>query len=104
MTRSANQVTRPRRHWLALALLAMLTAGWVVGCDQDEGERCQSTPDCEPPLVCNLATATCSSKSVAGQIDATVPQGPIPDAAVDAVDAQPDSAIDAMIDAMIDAI
>jgi len=100
MTRARTQVTRSRRHWLALALLAMLTVGWVVGCDQGEGDRCQSQDDCVSPLVCNLATGTCSSKNTSGQIDATVPDGPLPDAAVDAIDALPDSSIDAMIDAI----
>jgi hypothetical protein len=100
MTRTPTQVTRSRRHWLALALLAMLTVGWAVGCDQGEGDRCQSQDDCVSPLVCNLATATCSSKNTSGQIDATVPDGPLPDAAV----ALPDSSIDSSIDAMIDAI
>ncbi len=93
--------TRSRRHWLALALLTMISIGWAVGCDQGEGERCQSQDDCVSPLVCNLATGTCSSKNTSGQIDATVPDGPLPDAAVDAVDAAPDSSIDAMIDAPI---
>ncbi len=93
--------TRSRRHWIALAVLAMLTAGWAVGCDQGEGERCQTRDDCVSPLVCNLATGTCSSKNTSGQIDATVPDGPLPDAAVDASDALIDSSIDAMIDATI---
>ena len=101
---TSTQNSRSRRHWLALALLAMITAGWIVGCDQGEGERCQSQDDCESPLVCNLATGTCSSKNTSGQIDATVPDGPPPDAAVDAVDALPDSSIDSSLDAMIDAI
>ena len=100
MSKSPSKVTRSRRHWLALALLAVLTAGWAVGCNQGEGERCQSQDDCESPLVCNLATGTCTSKNTSGQIDATVPDGPLPDAAVDAVDAQPDAMIDAMIDAI----
>ncbi len=99
--RPRTQVTRSRRHWLALAMLATLTAGWVASCNQSEGERCQNQDDCESPLVCNLATGTCSSKNTSGQIDATVPDGPLPDAAVDAL---PDSSIDSSVDAMIDAI
>ena len=83
----------------AFAVLAILTAGWMVGCDQEEGQRCQTSDDCQSPLGCNLATLTCSSKNTSGQIDATVPDGPPPDAAIDAVDASPDAAIDAMIDA-----
>jgi hypothetical protein len=93
--------TRSRRHWLALALLAVLATGWAVGCGQGEGDRCQKRADCESPLVCNLATGTCTGENTSGQIDATVPDGPPPDAAVDAVDAPPDSSIDAMIDAPI---
>ncbi|MBA3455233.1 MAG: hypothetical protein H0T42_19235 [Deltaproteobacteria bacterium] len=92
--------TRPQRHWLALGLLAIITTGWVVSCDQEEGQRCQHRDDCESPLTCNLATLTCTGKNTSGQIDATVPDGPPPDAAVDAL---PDSSIDGAIDAMIDA-
>jgi hypothetical protein len=74
-----------------------MAALWVIGCDQGEGERCQSQSDCTDPLVCNLATLTCSTKSSAGQIDATVPTDAPADVAVDAIDAAPDSSIDAII-------
>jgi len=80
------------RRWLALGLVAMASALWASGCDQGEGERCQSTRDCVAPLKCNLATLTCSAESTAGQIDATIADGPPADAAVDAA---PDAMIDA---------
>jgi hypothetical protein len=88
---------RPRtlRHWLALCAFAITAAVWAIGCDQGEGERCQSQGDCESPLVCNLATLTCSSANTSGQIDASVPDGPPADAAIDAIDAPPDAMIDA---------
>jgi len=101
-------MTTPRRrihrHWLAIGLLAFGFAVWAVGCKQGDGERCQKDSDCEgsrgdpQALTCNLATLTCSSASTSGQIDANVADGPPPDAAVDAVDAPPDSSIDAPTD------
>lgn len=96
---------RPRtsRHWIALGAFALMATLWVIGCDQNEGQRCQSPSDCASPLVCNLATLTCSNKSSAGQIDATVPIDAPADVAIDAIDAAPDSSVDAMVDAMIDA-
>ena len=86
---------RNLRHWIPLCAIAIAITVWAIGCDQGEGERCQSQGDCTEPLVCNLATLTCSSKSGAAQIDASVPDGPPPDAAIDAVDAMIDAAIDA---------
>jgi hypothetical protein len=93
-------MTTPRiRRFLAIGLCAIGAAvlfSSVGGCKQKEGERCQERGDCESPLVCNLATLTCSSESSSGQIDATVPDGPPVDAAVDATDAPIDSSIDAI--------
>ena len=93
---------RVTRHWLAIGLLALGLTIWALGCKQGEGQRCQSDRDCEGTrgdpgsLTCNLATLTCSSANTSGQIDATVPDGPPADAAIDAIDAPADAA---MIDA-----
>ncbi|MDB4963653.1 MAG: hypothetical protein JWP01_3652 [Myxococcales bacterium] len=85
------------RRFLALGLCAIGAAVVLSGgCKQGEGERCQAREDCESPLVCNLATLTCSNESSTGQIDATVQDGPPADAAVDAIDAASDAAIDAI--------
>ncbi len=89
--------SRHLRNLVPLCVLAIAVALWATGCDQGEGGRCQSQDDCASPLVCNLATMTCSSKTGEGQIDATVPDGPPADAAIDA---PPDVMIDAMIDAI----
>jgi hypothetical protein len=73
-------------------LVLVLGASWtVVACKQAEGERCQVNEDCADNLVCNQATQECST-TTGGGIDATVPDGPPPDAAVDAmIDAMPDA-------------
>jgi hypothetical protein len=75
---------RNRRSWLALVLLAVTFSVWALGCNQGEGDRCQRSKDCPSPLVCNLATLTCSTDNSSGQIDAGTADGPPPDAAVDA--------------------
>ena len=82
---------RNTRHWLALGLFAIVASIWAIGCEQDEGERCQRSSDCPSNLVCNLATQTCSNDSTSGQFDAQIIDGPRADAAVDAApDAPPD--------------
>ncbi|MGE0548058.1 MAG: hypothetical protein AB7O24_22370 [Kofleriaceae bacterium] len=65
------------RICIAFAALGLAVLGvTAVGCEQGFGERCQSTKDCTPPLICNLATQTCA-KTSGGGIDATVPDAPI---------------------------
>lgn len=54
----------------------------VAGCKQGKGERCQINDDCTTGLVCNQATNTCQ-ETTGGGIDATVPDGPKNDAALD---------------------
>jgi len=85
-------MSQPRniRHWLALGLFAIMASIWGMGCEQEEGERCQRTSDCPSSLVCNLATQTCSNDSTSGQFDAQIVDGPPADAAIDAIDAPPD--------------
>jgi hypothetical protein len=56
---------------------------FAAGCKQGLGDRCQITSDCTTPLVCNSATQTCQ-ETTGGGIDAVVPDGPKPDAAIDA--------------------
>lgn len=62
---------------VAIALLLL-----VAACKSGEGERCQSTDDCQSDLVCNGATDTCQVPGTGGsdggiRIDARVP---LPDA------------------------
>jgi hypothetical protein len=78
------------------AALALAAAALVASCRQGEGDRCQVNADCEDNLICNQATQRCA-RTAGGDIDADVPDPPIPDMAL------PDAAVDAMIDAMIDA-
>ncbi|MGE0871815.1 MAG: hypothetical protein AB7P03_24880 [Kofleriaceae bacterium] len=64
------------RICIAFAAVGLVVVGMMtVGCEQGFGERCQSTKDCTPPLICNLATQTCA-KTSGGGIDATVPDAP----------------------------
>jgi len=91
MTTPQTRHDSPARRWLALGLFAITAALWAIGCDQGEGERCQSKRDCVSPLICNLATLTCSAENTSGQIDAGIADGPPADAAVDAVDAMIDA-------------
>ena len=79
------------------AAVVLAVAGLVAACRQDEGDRCQVNADCASDLVCNQATQTCAKKGEEGGIDATVPDPPMPDAAL------PDAPTDAPIDAAIDA-
>jgi hypothetical protein len=73
---------------LLLVVAGLVALGMLaVSCEQNLGERCQSSADCEDGLICNVATGTCAMMS-AGGIDATVPDAPA------------DSPIDAPIDAM----
>jgi hypothetical protein len=58
------------KKWLLIAALA------AAGCKQGKGDRCQVTADCQAPLVCSTATATCTDMTTGG-IDATVPDAPI---------------------------
>ncbi|MBA3461887.1 MAG: hypothetical protein H0T46_18140 [Deltaproteobacteria bacterium] len=91
------------RQIARLVMVATLLVGgglWVSACKQDEGDRCQTSTDCDDPLVCNQATQTCA-KMIGGGIDAMVPPQPEPDAAM--IDAAVDAPVDMMIDAMIDA-
>jgi len=73
-------------------LLAAIVTFQIAGCKQGEGERCQVSDDCTPPLVCNKAKNTCQGTS-GGDLDAPLPiDAPIdmpvlPDAAIDAVPA-----------------
>ena len=72
-------------------LLAAAAVVHVTGCKQGEGERCQVSDDCTPPLVCNKAKNTCQGTS-GGDLDAPLPVDapidmPMPDAAIDAVPA-----------------
>jgi hypothetical protein len=72
-----------------LAVAAALVIGtgiWVAACKQGEGDRCQVDADCASGLVCNQATQSCA-KTSGGGIDATVPELPMADAAIDAIDA-----------------
>jgi hypothetical protein len=62
---------------------ALLICLIVAGCKQGEGERCQVDDDCQAPLVCNKAKNTCQGTS-GGDLDASIPDGPKADAAVDA--------------------
>jgi hypothetical protein len=65
-------------------MLAVLATATYVGCKQGDGDRCQVNEDCESG-VCNKAKGTCaSSGSATTDIDASVPDGPPVDAAVDA--------------------
>lgn len=64
------------KHVLLIGLFA-------VGCKSGEGDRCQVDSDCASPLVCNMAKNTCQQMGQTGQIDATVPDAPPGDAAVD---------------------
>lgn len=83
-----------RSHLLrALALLSLVlaSAAGITACKQGEGERCQVDTDCDN-LVCNQATKQCAT-STGGGIDATVPDGPPPDAAE--IDAPADAPADA---------
>lgn len=76
----------------AVLALVIGASTWVAGCKQEEGARCQVDEDCSDGLLCNQATQQCS-QTTGGGIDATVPDGPPPDAAIDAIDAPPDVAI-----------
>jgi hypothetical protein len=66
-----------------LLMFAVLGTVVYVGCKQSDGERCQVDEDCESGL-CNMAKGTCASGTNTEEIDASVPDGPPPDAAVDA--------------------
>jgi hypothetical protein len=63
--------------------VAAIAAGFVA-CRQGKGDRCQVNTDCQDPLLCSSATGTCVGSGAMNEIDATVPDGPKIDAAVDA--------------------
>ena len=65
---------------------------FIAGCKQGKGDRCQVAADCASNLVCNQATNTCADMT-GGGIDATVPDGPARDAAVDAPADAPGDAV-----------
>lgn len=78
-------VTRVRRSTsiaIASLVLGLCVAGGVAACKQGEGERCQTSDDCESPLLCNEGEGVCR-ESASGGIDALPPE-PAPDAAPDA--------------------
>jgi hypothetical protein len=86
------------------AVLCFVALVPLAGCEQGEGQRCQTSDDCQSGLVCPASTRVCqpANQGNDGAIspDAGVDGGPLPDdAAVDAtVDAAPlpdDAAVDA---------
>jgi hypothetical protein len=67
---------------MKVALFALLM---VAGCKSGVNERCQVQADCQDGLICGASTGVCEPQaSGSGAIDASVPDGPPPDAAVDA--------------------
>jgi len=63
---------------------ALLICLVIASCKSSEGERCQVKEDCQPGLVCNKAKNTCQT-TMGGDLDASVPEMPPADAAIDAV-------------------
>ena len=89
-----------RRLAYVLVPLAVLglSAGFMNGCKQGEGERCQVDSDCDQDLdICNEGTGLCQPKGKAGADavpapDARVDSGPIDATVVDGnVDGMPDA-------------
>jgi hypothetical protein len=65
-------------RWMAVPatlLLGLAIALGVVACKQAEGERCQSSADCDTGLTCNLAKdpPVCQLSGTGGGIDALPP-------------------------------
>ncbi len=84
----------------SLLAAAVLVATALVGCKQEEGERCETTADCASGLICTAnKPGRCASDVIqydAFMPDANVDGGPpdgAPDATVDAgvPDALPDA-------------
>jgi hypothetical protein len=67
----------------ATLLGLVVTVAIYAGCKQGPGDRCQVLADCQDGLVCNTATHVCQGGSGA-ELDASVPDAPKADAAVDA--------------------
>jgi hypothetical protein len=72
-----------KRVAVAVFALAAIVAGFVA-CKQGKGDRCQVNADCQDGLLCSSATGTCVGSGAMNEIDATVPDGPKADAAIDA--------------------
>ncbi|MBK7193961.1 MAG: hypothetical protein IPH80_15885 [Myxococcales bacterium] len=81
----------------ASVLVLVLSALLALGCRQGEGERCQTTSDCEDGLICSPSTREClvtePGTGSDGGVDAPN------DAAIDAAVAIDAVAVDAAIDA-----
>ena len=91
--------TRRMLRVASIFFVAVRALGATTGCQQGEGERCQTNSDCEDGLTCNRSTNTCLSGSTQSGIDAGI------DAPLDAaIDAGLDAAIDAMLDASFDGV
>jgi hypothetical protein len=77
----------------------------LAGCEQGEGQRCQTDDDCRSGLVCPASTSVCqpANQGNDGSIspDAGVDGGPPPDDA--AFDAVPADAAELPDDAAVDA-
>jgi hypothetical protein len=77
------------------AILCFVALVPLAGCEQGEGQRCQTSDDCESGLVCPASTGVCQPSNLANDGGLPPPDangtGPQPaDAAVDAaVDAAP---------------
>lgn len=59
-------------------------AAAFAACKQGKGDRCQINADCQDGLLCSSATGTCVGSGTMNEIDASVPDAPKVDAAVDA--------------------
>ena len=70
-------------------LLLLTSLGLALACACNEtlpGDRCESSADCDPPLLCSNETAP------AGTLGICVHPEAVPDAAIPEVDAAPDAA------------
>jgi hypothetical protein len=93
-SRAASVAKRFAFVTASLALVAALASGATAvlsGCDQSEGDRCQTNKDCSDGLLCNQATQSCA-RSGGGDIDATVPD------IIDAPIEKDDAGVDTMPD------
>jgi hypothetical protein len=73
-----------KRVAIAVVAVVAIAAGFVA-CKQGKGDRCQVNADCESGLLCSSATGTCVGSGAMNEIDATVPDAPRFDAAIDAM-------------------
>ncbi len=73
----------------ATVVVIVLSAVLALGCRQGEGERCQTTADCEDGLQCVESTHTClvSEPSTGNDGGTDAPNDAAIDAAVSTVDA-----------------